>query len=619
MIFNKLFKVVVVLSFCMASVNLSSCTKDNNDDNNNLPEYPAVPTDCKPGDDFYHYVNAEWFKSLDGIVSQEWYGTFNNIANESKAKVQTVKYTMPEIKALEKAGANREKNYEASLQLAEDIVQNLLAEAETKEDAYVVFGKAIRLGVSSIATIHTGICHEDNTIGFYFVPPTSDMTSVSGVHRPAETNHHVVSKYFSRYVQNTRSEKSPLDYVLEGIGLDPKHYLSNEVSELINTALEETDRRELLTNVGEALLTHLYCYCSDDYARQCTNGEVNSVEEYVNLSLDNDLGYFTSYYFSQTYPTDSVEPAFKALGDELIASFRKRMEENQWLSPETKQAAIEKLDNMGKHYGTPKKWPTTEMLQLSGEMLLNDIMEIQERRINIIESLLGKSMNEYLPIYYMFYNPVESIFTYTPNAFYDPGFNAFYVLPSFMLEPAYSSNMDECKLYATWGVVIGHEITHGFDKEGALYDKNGVPNNWWTESDAAKFAELNALRMENISSYEILPNMQAYSERTITEDVADLGGFNIAYDLWVNKLKERGVEGDELKEMKKQFFINYGTLFCEKIPVNDMIERAEQDTHSPGHIRINSVVQHIDDWYELFDVTEGDALYLAPEDRITIW
>ena len=187
------------------------------------------------------------------------------------------------------------------------------------------------------------------------------------------------------------------------------------------------------------------------------------------------------------------------------------------------------------------------------------------------------------------------------------------------MERGDTADMYECEFYAIWGSMIGHEITHGFDQNGATYDKNGDKNNWWTEGDAAKFAELNALRIANISSHEILPGVQAYGEQTVVEDVADLGGFNITYDYWVNKLKERGIKGDELKEMKRAFFLHFATMYSEKLSDNDMLARAASDVHSAGHIRVNGVVQHIDDWYELFDITEADALYLAPEDRITIW
>ena len=611
---NKLFKGLVILSLCVASA--ISCVKDGNNQGGTIK-----PSDCKPGDDFFTYANAEWLESLGSGTPKKWQGYLYDIDRATEAKVQIVQESMSEIKALKQGESNikKKENIEAATALAEEIVAGLLSNAETKEDAYVAFGKAIRLGVSSVATLHTGICREDNTFGFYFVPPIEDMASVSGVHRAAEPDHHVVSKRLSRYVPSTRSGKTPLDYVFEGIGLDPKYSLNDEVAAEIIAALEVIDRKELLKSIGEALLTEYYCYISDENVYSITGGQVKSVQEYVNKNLEDNLGYYISYNFSQAYPTDAANPAFIALGNELTASFRKRLENNKWLSPATQQAAIEKLDYMRKNYGTPKKWPMTEPLPLDGNILLADIMKIKQSRIDIIESLLGKSVEEYLPIYYMFYSPLESMHSFTTNAFYDRAFNVFYVLPPYMMEPAYTANMDECKLYATWGVVIGHEMTHGFDMRGATYDKYGEENDWWTASDATKFAELNARRVANVSTHNVLPGMKANGEQTVTEDVADLGGFNIAYDLWVNKLKERGIEGEKFNEMKRQFFINFAALYSEKLPKADMIERAKEDIHSAGHIRVNSVVQHIDDWYELFDITEGDALYLAPEDRITIW
>ena len=617
MIFNRPFsKALIIFSLMLATVNFAACKKSEANNDQLLPE-------VNPGDDFYTYANAEWLKSLEGSEPQEWQGFLYDIARANSAKVQVVMEAMPEYKALKQAGANREKNLEASVLLVEAIASGLLADATTKEEAYIAIGKAIRLGIPSIATLHTARCREDNTLGFYFMLPypneEEDEESANGVHSTTATDYHVASKRLSRYVQDTRSGKTTIDYILEGIGLDPKHYLYDDITTDFVAELEQIDTKEILKNIGDAVLAELLCYCSDDYARQYTEGEVNSIEEYISRSLQYDLGYCISYYFSQAYPTDSAEPAFSALGDELIASFRKRLESNQWLSPATQQAAIEKLDHMGKHYGTPKRWPAADLPQLKGELLVADVLDLRQSRYNTIKSLLGKSADEYFPIFYIFYSPDEPIFTYTANAFYDAAYNAFYVLPAYMLEPAYTTAMDECQLYATWGMTIGHEITHGFDQRGATYDKNGDKNNWWTDVDAAKFAELNALRIENVSSHEILPGVQAYGAQTVIEDVADLGGFNIAYDYWVNKLKERGVKGDELKEMKRAFFLHFATMYSEKLSDNDMLARAASDVHSAGHIRINSVVQHIDDWYELFDVVEGDALYLAPEQRITIW
>ena len=525
MILNKFFKGLVVLALC--AVSATSCVNEGNNSGGTIK-----PSDCKPGDDFFTYANAEWLESLGNKNSKKWHGYLYEISDATDAKVQTVQETMPEVKALKQGGANLKKNENAATALAEEIVKGLLSDAETKEDAYVAFGKAIRLGVPSVATLYTGICREDNTFGFYFMPPIEDMASVSGVHRAAEPYHHVVSKRLNRYVPSTRSGKTPLDYVFDGIGLDPKYSLNDELAAEIIAALEAMDRKELLKSIGEALLTEYYCHISDENVRSITGGQIKSVQEYINQYLEGNLGYRISYNFSQAYPTDDVNPAFIALGEELTESFRKRLENNKWLSPSTQQAALEKLDCMRSIYGTPKKWPVTEPLPLKGEILLADMMEIKQSRVHVIESLLGKNVDEYLPIYYMFHSPLESMYSFTPNAFYDRAVNSFYVLPPYMMEPAYTADIDECKLYAIWGVVIGHEMTHGFDKEGATYDKNGEKKDWWTASDAAKFAELNARRAANVSTHNVLPGMKANGEKTVTEDVADLGGFNIAYDLW---------------------------------------------------------------------------------------
>lgn len=606
MIFNKLFKGLVVLSLLVTSV--ASCNKHKGD---NTPT--KQPSEYKPGEDFFIYANATWLESLKNSNPQQSYGYFHNLNEANNARLQVVKDNMSEYKMLKQGAAKWKANLDASNQLIEDIVLNMLDDVNTKEDLYVFFGKAIRLGAPLAGTLHTAICREDNTFGYYIVPPTSDMESA------AATNHHEPTKRLNRYNQSTRSGKTTIDYILEGVGLDPKYYLYDEVSEALAENLEAMDETALKKSIATAILTELIGFCSDEDAQGISHGQANTVAEYIDVFVEKDLGYFTSYHYSHKYPTDNSEAAFATLGNDLIASFRKRLENNQWLSPSTQQAAIEKLDYMGKIYGTPKKWIVTDMPQLKGEMLVSDVLEIKKCRYDVIKSLLGKSIKEYSPIHYMFYSPFESHYTYTSNAFYDPTQNLFYVLPPFMLEPAYTTDMDECKFYAYWGFIIGHEITHGFDQLGAPYDKNGEQKNWWAEGDAAKFAELNALRVENISSYEIVPGMQADGEMTVLEDVADLGGFNIAYDLWVNKLKERGVEGDELNEMKKQFFLNYAALFSEKMPVAEMVNRAQSDIHSAGHIRVNSVVQHIDDWYELFDIDESDPLYLAPEKRLTIW
>ena len=165
---------------------------------------------------------------------------------------------------------------------------------------------------------------------------------------------------------------------------------------------------------------------------------------------------------------------------------------------------------------------------------------------------------------------------------------------------------------------IGHEITHGFDKEGSKYDGDGLENDWWTPADRAKFMALNDKFSAQISTFEAAPGIMTDGERTNTEDVADLGGFNIAFDAMTEYLKSEGVEGHELEEAQKKFFIRHAKRYCSHY-TQEILQELLNDVHSVAKIRVNGIVQHVDKWYDLFNVKEGDNLYLPKEERVVIW
>ena len=162
MILTRLFKGVVILSLCVASVNLSSCAKNNVNGGNTST---TKPSDCKPGEDFYSFANAEWLESIKDADPQGYYGWGHDIDAQIQEQVEAIKENMPAYKTLYQGVANRKKNFDASVQYIIDLVQGMFNEVETKEEAYVAFGKAIRMGIPSAATLLTGVCQEDNTIG----------------------------------------------------------------------------------------------------------------------------------------------------------------------------------------------------------------------------------------------------------------------------------------------------------------------------------------------------------------------------------------------------------------------------------------------------------------------
>ena len=610
MIFNKLFtKSLTIFALALATVNFAGCKKGGANNDQFLPE-------VNPGDDFYTFANAEWFASLKGTDPKQTYGWAVNVTSAADQYLEAVKAAMPQYQALQKDIQYCEQNKQTSVGIIPVISDKLLKDVKTKEDAYVAYGKAIRLGINASGRLYTAINYDDNTIGYYFMH--NSTANMQPAHTFGSLAHHEIPMY-PGYTP-TRGEKTTLDYLLDGIGLDPKYFLSNQHSDMLVASLEKLTVEQLVAGIATDIQNELLFYCGDEYVQQLTGGQVESVGEYVFNTIEEDLGYFTSYLYTQNFVKEQTKNEFKVITNNLIDSFRNRLTNNSWLTQTTINAAIEKLNNMTMTLGSPNKWPEAQIPQLSGELLIMDVLEIRHGRLNALESLLGKDVNEYLANFFMFdFNISGTIYPYICNASYNTSFNTTYLFAPFMMAPAYSADMSEAELYATVGVILAHEFTHGFDKEGALYDKYGQINDWWDAGDMAKFEALNQKLIACYNKFEVTPGLATNGEMTITEDVADLGGFNIAYDYWVDLLQKRGITGEELDNQKRLFFYHYAKMYAEKMPVQDMIDRAAEDIHSAGHIRVNGVVQHIDDWYELFDVTEGDALYLAPEERVTIW
>ena len=627
MTFKNLFsKLLVVAMLFAVSATITSCQKDDID--NPQPEQPEPEqpeSKCRPGDDFFSYANAERLQDLEGDTKGR-HSWFLDIDKYNRPRLEAVKDNMSEYKAIRSSLAKLEAQEDYSAAFIESLVEALVGNIQTKEDAYEVYGKAIKLNITQLGALQVAISYTDFTIGYSIIPylgfaldesETAEITEpelgIYGTHRIPEVKH------LKPYVSGTRSDSAMIDLILEGAGLDPQYYLHEPSYDDAFAALEQLSLKDWIAALREVLASSLLMYCADGAVEELSEGEYKSVADYLDDTLENELGYFTSYYYCTTYLTQEAIDKFAALGDDIIATFRTRLENNSWLSAATIAEAIDKLDHMGMDYGMPRYWPITESAELGGDLLVEDMLAIKLQRTRVLESILGKPFADYVPIIYMLANPTDPMYPYMINAFYAPDVNSFYILPPLMMEPAYSNDSAEVEIYATLGSITGHEITHGYDKDGAKFDKYGQINNWWDPEDLAKFTALNERRIANVSTYEIIPGLPSKADITVGEDVADLGGVSIAYDLWCDILAERGVQGEELEEQKRAFFLNYAKLFFEKYPDSFMIDRANSDIHSPGHIRINSVVQHFDDWYELFDVQEGDALYLAPEDRLVIW
>ena len=205
------------------------------------------------------------------------------------------------------------------------------------------------------------------------------------------------------------------------------------------------------------------------------------------------------------------------------------------------------------------------------------------------------------------------------------------ILPVWMISPAYDPEQSDAINYSNY-VLVAHEITHGFDSEGAKFDKNGdLGSIWASEADAAEFQSRTQMLAEWFSTLEVLPEELpgVYNDGafTLAENIADLGGFEIAYRAYADKIKAQGFKGDELTKQLVKFYRGYGNLwrgkytatYADYLTTGKAAPMVDQDNHSLEKERVNGIVPNTDAWYDLFDVKQGDKFYIAPKNRVRIW
>jgi predicted metalloendopeptidase len=402
------------------------------------------------------------------------------------------------------------------------------------------------------------------------------------------------------------------------------------VEEYMQTALSMQDMTVEEWKVGLIEFLNQDAVYFDDAALQAANAadgtsltHRDAAENFAGKYLD----YEKSYVFAKAYITADQKQRMAGYAKELRQTFRERIQNNVWMSDASKQNAIEKLDAMQFNIGAPDEWFQEGLADLSQEQsVLDDVLALRRANINLHCKFVGMpnqkaafhiTMSEGRPLTVV-------------NSFYIGNYNAMFIYPAFVLTPASSLEVNDAHNYAVM-VVWGHEITHGFDTDGARWNKIGdLVDIWASDADRQEFKKRSQQLIDYYSTFDVMPfetglkNDGAY---TVAENVADLGGFYLAYESYVKHLKSQGFTGDQLRLQKQRFYEAYAYLWCGKWNVThakgstlgDEANGIEKDNHSLFRERVNGVVTNTDDWYDLFDVKPTDKLYLAPEKRIRIW
>ena len=582
-------------------------------------------TASKPGDDFYMYVNGAWHNSLPGQIESSKGWLFDASASvedkASKLLEEMVEYTT----IIESYKRTKSGEMEANVAYADSIYENLSERIEAAEDKAAlghIVGECIKKGyVDMMLKLYTSYPKNGDKVCFTLCPDMVMTQIVNGGGEEEEEEARKHGKHLSmggeKYFSKTRAagDDDFMSYVVEGLGYDPDQFLMEDSLVTVYNEMNMAPLEMLKEIVKKALETELYVYCGDDLAQKITENAVASTGQILEKQLPSLLSYPLSYYFCEKYVDDKVKAEYTEYAETMREVFAKRIEANEWLSDPTKQKALEKLNSMKFFIGEPDSWDMEALPKLRGELLLDDILETKQTRIRAIESLLGKDKrNESMTASILLF---EGMPTYVYNAGHLFPANSMLMLPAFMMEPEYTSDMDAAKKYAMF-YVIGHEMTHGFDLKGSTRDANGNLNNWWEPADREKFEALNDELIQQISTFEIAPGIKANGNNTITEDVADFGGLNIAFDALNEYLADKGATEEEIKEAQKTFFEYHAMRYrAEYTPLQFQFMLG--DVHSVNMVRVNGMVQHMDSWYELYNVQEGDALYLPADKRIKIW
>ncbi len=306
-------------------------------------------------------------------------------------------------------------------------------------------------------------------------------------------------------------------------------------------------------------------------------------------------------YVDKYFPSSSKERMQKLVRN-LQISLGERIKAQEWMSELTKQNALDKLSAFYVKIGYPDEWIDFSDLKIDNtKSYLENIIECQ-RFWNkwTVDNKAGKPVNR--DEWYMY--------PQTVNAYYNPTTNEICFPAGILQPPFFDPEADDAFNYGAIGVVIGHEMTHGFDDQGRHYDKNGNMKDWWTELDGKNFTERADEYADYFSNIKVLPDLNANGRFTLGENLADHGGLQVAYYGFVNATKDMKLDVIDGFTPEQRFFLAYSGVWAANITEAEIRNRTKSDPHSLGRWRVNGALPHIDMWYDAFNIKEGDSICL---------
>lgn len=327
--------------------------------------------------------------------------------------------------------------------------------------------------------------------------------------------------------------------------------------------------------------------------------------------VESQMGEALGKMYCERYFPASSKKRMEQLVKNLQIALGERIKAQDWMNDETKQAALDKLASFYVKIGYPNAWKDLSALNIDpAKSYYENVQACREFWDKFyIEKNAGKPVDREE----WFMTPQ------TVNAYYNPTTNEICFPAGILQYPFFDPKSDDAFNYGAIGVVIGHEMTHGFDDQGRHYDKEGNMTDWWTESDGKNFVERTSKYADFFSNIKVLPDLNGNGNLTLGENLADHGGLQVAYTAYKNATKDKPLKVKDGFTADQRFFLAYSGVWAANITETEIRNRTKSDPHSLGKWRVNGALPHINAWYDAFNVKESDKMFIPESERLQLW
>ena len=411
------------------------------------------------------------------------------------------------------------------------------------------------------------------------------------------------------------------DAFLNGIGVKGVTELSvsqvdpiKEVEKIINSLPVENQ----IAYMQWSLIDRAAGYLSDDlvaqnfdfYGKTLSGKQTNQPRWKRAVSTVNGvLGEAVGQMNVEKYFPAAAKERMVQLVKNLQTALGERIRNLEWMGDSTKIKAIEKLNSFYVKVGYPDKWRDYTGLNIEKDSYWANVKRATEFELDYMLSKAGKPVDR----------DEWGMTPQTVNAYYNPTTNEICFPAGILQYPFFDMNADDAFNYGAIGVVIGHEMTHGFDDQGRQFDKDGNLKDWWTAEDAKRFEERAQVMVNFFDSIQVLPGLNANGSLTLGENIADHGGLQVSFQAFKNATKDAPLLVKDGFTPEQRFFLSYAGVWAGNIRDEQIRLQTKSDPHSLGRWRVNGALPQIGAWYDAFGIKEGDPMYLAPEKRVSIW